>query len=282
MARSKSMPVVPLSLKPVRPTTKHKLFRPPNASTLPFRIAVAGAGGTGSLMISHLARIHTSLRAFGSPGLDVVLYDDDKVSQSNVGRQRFYPAEVGLYKSIALIGRANIGFGLAWRARPERYRGQWEPGQHLPLDMLITCVDTASARREIFDLACDDRDGVPVYWLDLGNEATTGQAHIGNFPGIPVPGGRMLTIVEQFPEFFDGSRPESSVASCSLVEALLVQDLFVNDVVALYGAKLLWDLLRHREIEWQSYWSNVQTGMTRRMPIALAGKSAVKQLTVSK
>jgi len=231
-------------------------------------------------MISHLARIHTSLRAFGLPGLDVVLYDDDKISQSNVGRQRFRPGEVGQYKAISRVHSINVGFGLNWRARPQRYRGQWESGQLRPYDMLITCVDTARARWEIFEAAIDDRDGVPVYWLDLGNESHTGQAHIGNFPGVPVPGGRMETVVERFPADYDGSMPESSTASCSLAEALLAQDICINDAVALEGFKMLWRLLYKREIEWQCHWVNVLDDSVTRDPIRFAAKvPAVPLLT---
>src|SRR3546814_1830890 len=45
-------------------------------------------------------------------------------------------------------------------------------------DILITCVDTASARRAIGAVLAEERN-VPAYWMDLGNRASDGQYLIG-------------------------------------------------------------------------------------------------------
>ena len=76
------------------------------------RVAVAGAGGNGSQMITLLARMDISLRAKGLGRLAVDLYDPEHVSMANMGRQLFYPEERGLPKATCLITRANLGFGL--------------------------------------------------------------------------------------------------------------------------------------------------------------------------
>ncbi|MFD2274263.1 ThiF family adenylyltransferase [Undibacterium arcticum] len=60
------------------------------------RVAVIGAGGTGSQVLNGLVRLHLALLAFGHPGgLDVTLWDDDQVSEANVGRQSFFSRRCG-------------------------------------------------------------------------------------------------------------------------------------------------------------------------------------------
>ena len=73
-------------------------------------VALVGAGGTGSRMLENLLNLHRAMLALGHPGgLHVTLIDDDIVSAANVGRQAFYPCDVGSYKSLVLINRANLG-----------------------------------------------------------------------------------------------------------------------------------------------------------------------------
>ncbi|MEO1356273.1 MAG: ThiF family adenylyltransferase, partial [Pseudomonadota bacterium] len=77
-----------------------------------WRIAVVGAGGTGSAVIPSLARLHHAMLELGHPGgIDCVVYDDDTVSESNVGRQGFYPADVGRHKAALLVNRLNVLMG---------------------------------------------------------------------------------------------------------------------------------------------------------------------------
>lgn len=55
----------------------------------PVSVIVIGAGGTGSQVITSLARMDRALQALGHPGLYVTVYDPDAVSESNIGRQLF-------------------------------------------------------------------------------------------------------------------------------------------------------------------------------------------------
>jgi hypothetical protein len=87
-------------------------------------------------------------------------------------------------------------------------------------DILITCVDTALARRTI-GAALGEGSPNPTYWLDLGNRAGDGQFLIG----CPVGPGRwndarLPTVLEAFPELADDTAPEDDTPSCSVAEAL--------------------------------------------------------------
>ena len=91
--------------------------------TNPVKINLIGVGGGGSLVLSGLVRLHLAMKSLGHPyGLDVEVWDPDRVSPANIGRQLFAASEVGLNKAEALVNRCNLGFALNWEAHPECYR----------------------------------------------------------------------------------------------------------------------------------------------------------------
>ena len=51
----------------------------------PITISLIGAGGTGSQVLTCLARLDVTLRNLGHPGLFITLYDPDDVSEANIG-----------------------------------------------------------------------------------------------------------------------------------------------------------------------------------------------------
>src|SRR5580658_7286550 len=95
--------------------TTHRLKNPHSLS----RIAVVGCGGTGACLIGGLPFLHQSLRAIGHPGLQVVVADGDRISRTNCVRQPFSESEIGLYKSVVLVNRLNLFWGLKWEASAE-------------------------------------------------------------------------------------------------------------------------------------------------------------------
>ena len=87
----------------------------------PVTVNVIGAGGTGSQVLTCLARLDTALRGLGHPGLFVTVYDPDTVTEANIGRQLFSPSDTGLNKAQCLVTRVNNFFGNGWRAVPDIY-----------------------------------------------------------------------------------------------------------------------------------------------------------------
>lgn len=96
-------------------------------------------------MIGGLPFLHQALTASGYLGLQVVVADGDRVSASNCVRQPFSESEIGLYKSTVLVNRLNLFWRLNWQASTE-YVTRKAKGK---VDILISCVDTRSARFEI-------------------------------------------------------------------------------------------------------------------------------------
>ena len=87
----------------------------------PVTIHVAGAGGTGSQVITNLARMNVALQALGHPGLHVTVFDPDIITEANIGRQLFSETELGQGKATAAVTRVNRFFGTTWTAENCRY-----------------------------------------------------------------------------------------------------------------------------------------------------------------
>lgn len=200
---------------------KH-IFQPPKGI---LRIALVGCGGTGSQMLTALARMDLALRNLGSDGLAVDCFDPDSVSPANAGRQNFYSCDIGKNKAAVLQERHVFCFrGFCCKAIQKRYSGE-------DCHVLISCVDSRKSRREIVKKRqCE-------YYMDCGNGNNHGQVILGNGKDLPWP--------EKFIPELISTEPEDDTPSCSLAEALEKQDLFVNDFAVRIAAGILWDLFRY-------------------------------------
>ena len=114
----------------------------------PISIAVIGCGGTGSQVLTQLARIHLALTGLGKPGLFVHAFDPDIVTNANLGRQMFSISDVDANKAEVLISRINRFFGLDWEAIPGKYERQ----EQCFSNITISCVDKASERHNIHSI----------------------------------------------------------------------------------------------------------------------------------
>lgn len=224
-------------------------------------VALVGCGGNGSRMLSGLRHLHHALGALGRFELEVTVFDPDTVSEANLARQAFYYPDIGLNKAVVLVNRLNIACGLEWSAVPHEF-GQKHDG--LDWDFLITCVDSRAARAGIAKSFNAPRTNMH-YWLDLGNDLETGQVCLGQPDHAESP--RLPTAVELWPEIADTTIPEADAPSCSTLEALEKQDLFVNELVTGFALNLLWRLLRHSKLEFHGGFVNAATGATRAIPV---------------
>ena len=125
------------------------------------RVVVIGCGGNGSVIAMGLPYIHQALLLAGHPGgLDVTLIDGDIVSPTNCVRQPFSQSEIGLSKSVVLASRINLFWGLKWKAIQEHVSKSHSVEE---ADVVISCVDTRSARADISRLVGDN--ATVSYWL---------------------------------------------------------------------------------------------------------------------
>ncbi len=207
-------------------------------------IHLVGVGGNGAQMAACLARLDIAMKALGHPhGLHVTAFDADRVSEANVGRQLYSPADIGRHKAIVTIHRLNQFYGLDWIAHPVRYEA-FETNRYSPpsADILVSCVDSRAARRTLHEAVFEG--GRYRYWLDLGNTEASAQVVLGQ--GLQRAAGegtlRLPCVTELFPELLDANVPDDNQTSCSVRVSLASQGLFINDVAVRFAAQLLYEL----------------------------------------
>lgn len=248
----------------MQPDTQERHYLPAGLDNRAIRILLVGCGGNGAQMLMGLASLDTALRAISSRSLHVTVVDDDIVTEANLGRQPFYRCDIGHSKARTLTERINLAHGLAWKA----VHGRAPKAIGLDgVDILISCVDTASARRALGAAIAEGKSS-PAYWMDLGNRARDGQYLIG-CPDRDAASHqpRLPSVLEAFPELADEGQADDDAPSCSVAEALERQSLFVNRVLASHALALLFDLLGRGSIGHAGAFLNIASGQTVPIPL---------------
>ena len=237
------------------------------------RVLVVGCGGTGSAVVAGLPYLHQSLIAHGHPGgLHVTVVDGDTISPTNCVRQPFARSEIGLNKAIVLVNRLNLFWALKWEAVPAHLRSgtfisRSYSGDDLRAHIVVGCVDTRAARAVIRDAV--SKWSTVSYWLDLGNNADSGQF----IQGEPLNERnrraklRLRTAPELYPELADPNLDDDGEPSCSAVEALERQSPFVNSTLAQHALALLARLFRYGEISYHGGFVNLASGVASALKI---------------
>lgn len=247
----------------------------------PVTVLVIGAGGTGSQVVTNLARMDMALQSLGHAGLHVTVFDPDTVTEANIGRQLFSGSEIGLNKAVALVSRINRFFGYGWEAEPCRYSMRKGKGciDTRAGNIILTCTDNKASRLEVWRILKGQRnpgytaEGTPLYWMDFGNAMATGQVLIGTVKeNIPQPvSDRFISVPKMnvITEEVDYSKikDKDSGPSCSLAEALERQDLFINSMLAQVGCEILWKMFREGRTLHRGAYLNLETLKVNPIPV---------------
>lgn len=245
----------------------------------PIAICLVGCGGTGSSLLTQLGRIHYALTKLDHPGLMVRVFDPDSVSTSNIGRQLFSSSDIGMNKAQVLTSRLNRFYGTDWLSFPSELITE-----EIKSNILITCVDTVSARKEIYAQIkkyigyAESFHMVPpyklYYWMDTGNTRDGGQVILGTTQKIKQPKKSAFETLDQLPDIFDHhpdladhENGEVQGPTCSVAEALTRQDLFINTLIAQFAGKMIFDLLNDRMTIYNGAYINLASYRTN--PIKL-------------
>jgi PRTRC genetic system ThiF family protein len=133
---------------------------------------------------------------------------------------------------------------------------------------VIGCVDTRAARSVIARALTKTRCRA-AYWLDLGNNAASGQFVLGQ----PLnsrnrrKAGRLRTVSELYPEIIDAKAGEDPLPSCSAVEALDRQEPFINQTLASSALAMLARLFRYGKLSHHGGFFNAQSGQMSALPV---------------
>jgi PRTRC genetic system ThiF family protein len=226
-------------------------------------VLIVGARGNGSAVLLGLPYLHQAMKVWGhAGGLHVMLVDGDQVTETNCVRQPFAAADVGLNKAVVLINRVNLFWGLRWQAHPEHFHKDSLRTNSASPHLIIGCVDTRAARQAILSAVTRANDST-VYWLDLGNNASSGQYVLGQ----PLNATnhrssvRLRTVAELYPEIVDAEAGEDPLPSCSAAEALERQEPFINQVLATSALAMLARLFRYGKLTHHGGFFNAQSGL---------------------
>lgn len=236
------------------------------------RVVLVGCGGTGSEMLDELFRIHCLLISLDGYGLDVIAFDPDNVSQANIGRQRFWPCDVGFPKAETLITRVNSFGGADWRYVNAEF--DVDAYSNNSFDIIITCVDTPIVRANIGKafVEQDDEDAERFFsrnsntsfWLDCGNDSHTGNVIFGHLElgDQPLKVPNVFELYPMLETMNDNNEP-----SCSTAAALEKQDYGINRSVAREASNLLWQFLRHGTLSNHGSYIDIRSGTVTPLPI---------------
>lgn len=220
-----------------------KLYLPEKFNSEVVRIDVVGVGGSGGEFIDGLHRIQAVLKELGHKGFKIRIFDPKKVGQQNIGRTRFSQNEIGMYKTDVIASKYNLAFGLEIESHPYKY----EIKEHIfDFDLLITCSDSAKLRCVIGEHSEKIRNGSKwdkklKWWLDLGNTDTSAQYVLGNM-GCNQDDKFVPNIYDLYKDsLLIASQEENDKSSCSLLEAVELQSLFINRTVADHSLSLLYE-----------------------------------------
>jgi PRTRC genetic system ThiF family protein len=234
------------------------------------RVLVVGAGGTGSAIVMGLPYLDQAMRVWGHRyGIEVAMMDADTVSETNCIRQPFSISDIGQNKATVLINRINLFWGTSWSAIPNHFHPRsFERGYDRCPDLVIGCVDTRSARKAI-EGSFSRTLSQTYYWLDLGNNAGSGQFVLGQ----PLnarnrrKANRLRTVSELYPEIVDADAGEDPLPSCSAVEALDRQEPFINQTLAASALAMLAQLFRYGKLTYRGAFFNAKSGKMSALPV---------------
>ncbi len=178
------------------------------------------------------------------------------MSETNCVRQPFCRTEIGLPKATVLVHRINSFWGLNWQGMQAEIQ---QVAKGSEVDVMVGCVDTRKARRAIDAWVRKSR---VLYWLDLGNSASTGQFVLGQ-PNNAVnrkKKNRLPTVAEMYPEILALDDKNDKQPACSTAEALTRQEPFINQNLAFQALAMLTQLLRRGSLSFHGGFCNLATG----------------------
>lgn len=234
----------------------------------PITVCLIGAGGTGSQILQGLARINAALTKLNHPGIHVICFDDDYVSETNIGRQLFSESDIGQPKARVLISRLNRFYGTTWDCQIAKF----DDFHNVKCNVYITCTDTVKSREYVSDFLKNNSEKNSsqdwmykiMYWFDCGNSNNFGQVWLSSYDKVikteanaKLHDTRLMDVFEAL-----GKREEEpNEPSCSMLEALSKQDLYINTIVADSLSALFWKLFRNHYIEWNGVFINLNNGV---------------------
>jgi len=205
-------------------------------------VVLVGVGGTGSFVLPELVSLSNTLKILDRKELKIIVYDDDIVEEHNVGRQKFFPSDIGKSKAETLVNRVNRAYGTDVEFRNETFSG--EDLERDKYNIVISCVDNVRTRK-IIDKAIK-KNGKKGnyhgqqrthYWIDCGNSRDYGQIILSAY------GKETKMILPSIIDLHPNMEDKVNEPSCSLRASLREQSFMINKLTGVYALEMLSSLL---------------------------------------
>ena len=210
-----------------------------------YTINVFGAGGTGSHLISQLATVAYALRETLGKSIKLTAFDFDKVDKRNVGRSDFIEGDTDLTKTVIAVSKANISYGLNWKARSTDHTFGMGPAH-----FTFICTDSAKSRELIREATVSFKNSNaaerPFYIFDIGNDRDFGQITftdiLGRLKDIDRSGATSETV---------------GTETCGERGLFAEQGLFINQFMAMLASEMFWSLLTQFNLDYNQLFANL-------------------------
>lgn len=215
-----------------------------------FEVCLIGVGGTGSRVAHHLGTLNFALLNSDKLGIRLTIIDMDEVEYKNIGRQKFRPHHIGMFKTDAIaqdLARDYMMKNINVINKPIQ---EVEQNVIDKFDLIILCVDNVEARSFIYD------NVKQVHIIDTGNEKDYGQV--------------ILSKAKELQNTFDifgydnfVKQTEESDFSCyNYALQFEKQSLFINETISLYTAQMVQDFLVNETIDYNCVFINLKNKRT--------------------
>ena len=240
-------------------------------------VTIVGLGGTGAFLAEDLARlfsVHFGWR------VRLTLVDHDVVEEHNEQRQAFTKGDRGRPKAQVVGERlvrqfpVEVALSLApYDHRRDAPRDDRRTARSA-LSLLVGCVDNPLARCELARTLRSDGYSQPVWWLDFGNSAASGQVLLGNASraedlrgafdpekhtcrALPAPSVQAPELLEAPLAVLPAPDPD-----CAAAQAAGDQEPFVNRAIAALGLAMVTRLCQGR-LTWRATYFDLDVGTLR-------------------
>ncbi len=222
------------------------------SGTVPVKIILLGAGGTGGHIAPHLYRLAYSV----DRPVDIVIADGDIVERANLVRQNFCEPDLGQNKARVIAERYSAAFGMEAHYIPRYIENEDELAQlaHYPVlrqgtgmpkkgyTILIGAVDNDRSR-----LLCDSifKKADRIIYIDSGNGQYIGQVVCG-----VKLGGRVYSqpLTGVFPTVLEATDKFPTELSCEEAAISAPQSMAANVTAASIVVNYIYNIVARTEL----------------------------------
>jgi len=215
-----------------------------------YEVCLIGVGGTGSRVAHHLGSLNFALLNSDKPGIRLTMIDMDKVEYKNIGRQKFRPHHIGMFKTDAVaqdLARDYLMKNITLINKPIQEVDKNVIGK---FDLIILCVDNVEARSFIYD------NVKHIHIIDTGNEKDYGQVILSKDQ-------ELKNTFEIFGyDNFVQQTEESDYQCDNYARQFEKQSLFINETISLYTAQMIQEFLVEETIDYNCVFINLKNKRT--------------------